>query len=210
MKFSKRQNRQNIKNIKTFYNKNYTAEKFPYGLKPNSIVKNLLKYVSSGRILDLGAGYGKDSLFLASKGFDVFAIDISSVAIAQFKKLAKKSKFKINAKVGNLNNRSWPRNVKIFIDVYTLHHLPYAEGKRYLKRIQNNTPKGGFNVIKAMMKKGDLYEKNKRIKRPSFMFDKGELKRLYKSWEILEYKESKNPDKKKMKNFVAEIIARKK
>ncbi|MDP3769483.1 MAG: methyltransferase domain-containing protein [Candidatus Sungbacteria bacterium] len=210
MKFLKRQSGQNIKNIKSFYNKNYTAEKFPYGLKPNSIIKKLLKYVSSGRILDLGAGYGKDSLFLASKGFEVFAIDISSVAIAQLKSLAKKSKFKINAKVGNLDNCSWPKNIKIFIDIYALHHFPYAQGRRYLKRIQDSTPKGGFNVIKAMMKKGDLYEKNKRTKRLSCMFDKGELKRLYKFWEILEYKESKNPDKKKMENFVTEIIARKK
>ena len=178
-----KKNKQNVENIREFYDKNYLEEKFPYGLKPNSIIKKLLRYVSAGVVLDLGAGYGKDSLFLAAKGFKVFAIDASPVAASQLKMLAQKSKLKIKAKAGNLMDfRSWPRNVKVFIDIYTMHHFSEKEGHRYLNKIQTSTPKGGLNVIKAMMKKGSLYAKNRRIKRQSFMIGKGELIKLYKSW----------------------------
>ena len=196
-------------NLKKYYNDTYSTEKYPYGLKPNSTVKALLKFVSSGKVLDLGAGYGKDSLYLASKGFKVFALDFSPVAIGQLQELAKKLKIKLNARSSNILKAKWPQGANIFINIYTMHHFPDRMGRNYLKRIHNTTPKNGYNVIKAMMRKGQLYEKNKKLKRASFMLKKGELRKIYEGWKILKYKESNDPDKKKVSNYVAEIIAQK-
>jgi 2-polyprenyl-3-methyl-5-hydroxy-6-metoxy-1,4-benzoquinol methylase len=49
----------------------------PFGINPAEIVERILKYKSSGSVLDIGAGQGRNSLFLAKSGFSVEAIDSS-------------------------------------------------------------------------------------------------------------------------------------
>jgi tellurite methyltransferase len=46
------------------------------------IVERFYHLAQKGNVLDLAAGLGSNALFLAQKGFTVFAIDISEVALA--------------------------------------------------------------------------------------------------------------------------------
>jgi hypothetical protein len=46
-----------------------------FGEKPSPIVEALPKFISSGNALDIGAGDGGNSLYLASQGFNVTAND---------------------------------------------------------------------------------------------------------------------------------------
>ena len=63
------------------FDEQYKKEKCLWGLKPIPIVKSLLKYKSFGKVLDLEAGEGRNSIFLAGKGFDVTAGDLSEPGI---------------------------------------------------------------------------------------------------------------------------------
>lgn len=57
-------------------------------------VKFILKHLKSGNnttLLDLGCGSGEDAIFLAKKGYEIFAIDISQNMINQAQKKAEKS-----------------------------------------------------------------------------------------------------------------------
>jgi len=47
------------------------------------------KWSVSGAVLDLGAGCGRDSIYLAMKGFNVFAFDSDDSALTRIKKLSK-------------------------------------------------------------------------------------------------------------------------
>ena len=53
------------------------------GTKPSSVVVKYWEYAPVGSALDLACGNGRNSLFLADKGFHVDAVDISRVAIDQ-------------------------------------------------------------------------------------------------------------------------------
>lgn len=52
---------------------------------PSSIVSHYHSMASKGRALDLAAGNGRNTLFLADKGFRIDAVDISDVAMERLK-----------------------------------------------------------------------------------------------------------------------------
>ncbi len=52
----------------------------------NSITKEAARCIKGKNVLDLGAGIGKDALFLAKKGFNVTGVDKSKEAIAKLKR----------------------------------------------------------------------------------------------------------------------------
>ncbi|WP_207654604.1 bifunctional 2-polyprenyl-6-hydroxyphenol methylase/3-demethylubiquinol 3-O-methyltransferase UbiG [Sulfobacillus sp. hq2] len=59
--------------------------------QPNASLVNMLQKhfeLAKGRIVDLGCGEGRDSLYLAQQGLEVTGVDISSVALGRARELA--------------------------------------------------------------------------------------------------------------------------
>jgi tellurite methyltransferase len=65
--------------------------------RPSKEIVEILKYKRLGTVLDLGAGKGRNALFLAKKGFDVVGVDKSPEAIKDFLENAKKPVFVLKA-----------------------------------------------------------------------------------------------------------------
>lgn len=64
------------------WNKRYQNETYPHG--PSAIVKKYAKLAQGPKALDIAAGNGRNSLYLAREGFGVDAIDIADAALSQF------------------------------------------------------------------------------------------------------------------------------
>ncbi len=63
--------------IKYFmWEKEYKKKTFYWGLKPDPLLVKYLPQIPKGKALDIGAGEGRNSFFLAKEGFEVEAIDI--------------------------------------------------------------------------------------------------------------------------------------
>lgn len=67
----------------------------PWGSEPRPALVELcetgritVEGMAPGRAIDLGCGNGRDSIFLASQGFDVIGVDFSEVAISQAREIA--------------------------------------------------------------------------------------------------------------------------
>jgi cyclopropane fatty-acyl-phospholipid synthase-like methyltransferase len=58
-----------------------------WGKEPGKFVKLISQIISSGNVLDIGAGEGKNSVYLAQLGFDVTAIEVSKYAINNFHRI---------------------------------------------------------------------------------------------------------------------------
>lgn len=81
------------------YNLKYSKKGFYWGIKPHKLVIDSIKYLpSAAKVLDLGCGEGKNSFYLAKKGFNITSIEISEAGIKKLKDFAKKRKPK---------NKSW-------------------------------------------------------------------------------------------------------
>ena len=70
------------------WDQRYTRATALYGAEPNQFVVEELAGLSPRRVLDLACGEGRNSLWLASQGHEVTALDFSEVAIGHATELA--------------------------------------------------------------------------------------------------------------------------
>ncbi|MDH5257262.1 MAG: methyltransferase domain-containing protein [Gammaproteobacteria bacterium] len=93
-------------------------------IKNQNVSKGLLEnshlLPASGRGLDLACGTGGDAIFLASKGFDVDAWDISDTVTEKLNYYAAENKLSINAEARDINLNP-PSNASY--DVITVAHF---------------------------------------------------------------------------------------
>ena len=86
--------------MKPFWENEYLdKEKSTFG-NPSKDVKEIISYLNKdARILDVGCGDGRHSLYLANLGFKVDAFDISTNAIKKIDYLKKQNNLDINTYV---------------------------------------------------------------------------------------------------------------
>src|SRR6059058_730091 len=71
-----------------FWDQRYGAEGLVYGEAPNEFLVSCAgRLARVGRALDLGAGEGRNALWLASLGLDVLAVDQGAVGMEKARRL---------------------------------------------------------------------------------------------------------------------------
>jgi SAM-dependent methyltransferase len=144
-----------------FWNKVYKSDNSFFGDKPSNFAIrcfNHMKENNSKKVLELGAGHGRDTLFFASNGIEVYALDYSATAIKILDKMTKEKRLPIKTQIFNVNN-SLPFPDNYFDAVYShmllnmrfsLHelHFIFSEIRRVLKSkglnffsVRNNSDK---------------------------------------------------------------------
>lgn len=199
--------------IRKHYNKFYSRNDFAFGSEAELFVKYILKYIYSGYVIDLGAGEGRNSIYLSSKGFRVKAVDISSVAIKKLDSFTKRLNLRLETKREDIRTMKLPKNCDVFLSTFVMHHFTKREGVSFIKKIKTKTPLRKFNVIIVFTNDGDFYRSAPNKDR--FLLVRGGLRRLYHGWKILQYKEwrtrafTKKADGGPMFNIAAGVIAQK-
>ncbi len=142
------------------------------------------KMLKSGKVLDIGCGLGRNSLYLAKQGFDVTAIDLSQVAIQMLREEATQRGVQINAIIGDVKQALLPTDYSLIICTRTLQHLEVANSQWMIKRMQEKVIPGGLNVVTVYCH-GPL--EDDRIFTPGHFFNKNEIRDLYKDWKIVSH-----------------------
>ncbi len=70
------------------WDKRYAAKELVWSAAPNQMFAQEVADLAPGRALDVGCGEGRNALWLAERGWQVTAIDFSSVAIDKAKRIA--------------------------------------------------------------------------------------------------------------------------
>ena len=79
------------------YDKTYKNFDNVFGSNPEEILTNFFDKIDKTKpVLDIGAGQGRNSIFLAEKGFEVDAIDPSIVAVETLSEISQKRNLNIN------------------------------------------------------------------------------------------------------------------
>ena len=71
-----------------FWDLRYDVGDYVYGTQPNHYFREILSSMSPGRLLLAGEGEGRNAVYAASLGWEVFAFDISMVAKKKAMELA--------------------------------------------------------------------------------------------------------------------------
>ncbi len=201
---------------KEYFDRAYTEHEKIFDGKPHANVETIVTLLPPhSSVLDLGAGNGRDAVYLAEHGAEVTAIDISSVGLELLRKKA--AERGVNIKIIESNLRDFDFKDKSYDAIvcnFALHMFLRPFGPALVKKVQDHTKPGGLNAVGVLMKEGDFYPKV--LNKDRFFLDPNELKELYKDWEILYYEEktlnltlATNADGSPGKNKEAIIAARK-
>ena len=131
-----------------FWDKRFNQGEYVFGKKPAAaLVAHEELLIPQGETLVVADGEGRNSVYLASKGFKVSATDYSSVALEKAKKLAQEKNVAVNFKVEdiyniNLRNKKYDNVIGIFIQFIPPHQITSI-----LKSLQRLTKIGGTLFI---------------------------------------------------------------
>lgn len=138
------------------------------------------------KILDIGCGTGRHSIFFAKNGFDVFGFDQSDKAIQRANELAKKEKLNLNLKVWNMTIFPYPYSDSSFsavISTKVIHHTTIGNIRKISKEILRITKRGGYLFVEvpAFIKLKRIKEQNpqdsyREIEEQSIVFLEGDEK----------------------------------
>jgi tellurite methyltransferase len=171
-------------NPKNYWDKIYSNQNYVYGKAPDKFLAENFDYIMPGsKVLDIGAGEGRNSSFLAKKGHKVTAIDISSVAMKKARLLAKENGVRINTVTANIFKYDFPsESFDVIVNFYFVNKEVHQKMKRWLKP-------GGLIIFEAFTLKEKINNpKMKEDKEDSFL-KPGELLKLFPGYTVLKYEE---------------------
>jgi len=84
------------------WDERYRSSELVWSAGPNAFVAELLADLPPGRALDLAAGEGRNALWLAERGFEVEAVEFSSVALEKLRSLAEHRGVAVTCTLGDL------------------------------------------------------------------------------------------------------------
>ncbi|MBU2589620.1 MAG: methyltransferase domain-containing protein [Nanoarchaeota archaeon] len=170
------------------------------------IMDDVLKLIQQGKVLELGAGEGNESLFLAEKGFEVTCLDINEKNIKKIQDKAEKENLKIKTIIKDLREFKIEESFDLIFSIATLHILEDKEiVLDLIKQMKEHTKTNGLNLLIVFRDSDPTCEDPE-----DGYFGDEELKEIYKDWKIENYEiYDEYDDDDEQTNKLAYIIARK-
>jgi len=174
----------NKKNAVQLWDERYQKPEYLFGKEPSDFLKTFIGSLSKGAALDVAMGEGRNSVFLAEKGFKVEGLDCSAKAIEKAKKLATEKKVSVDAKVQNLDFYLMP-----LMKFNTIVMAYYRPATRFFSELKRGLVAGGTVLIEGYTV--DHFKKNQN--NPYLDLDQcfkpNELLSHLKDLQVLYYKE---------------------
>jgi 2-polyprenyl-3-methyl-5-hydroxy-6-metoxy-1,4-benzoquinol methylase len=117
---------------------------YPYSLLTQQTLR-LLAGRPYGRALDLGAGEGSDAIRLALLGYDVHAVEVSTIGAKKIKDFAQEANAKLRVTAADIRDFTPDGLYDVVICNGVLHYV--KDKKSVISLMQSVTSPGGVNVI---------------------------------------------------------------
>jgi tellurite methyltransferase len=159
-----------------------TPDHYIWGKAPSTFAKELVELIpEGGRVLDLGCGEGRDSVYFASQGFEVTALDLSSDGLKKGQRLADERKVNVRWLCCSMLDVPVAGRFDLVYSCGAIHHVPKEARHRLFRRIKVLTRPGGVHAHVVFTDARVYREKGEEID----YFSRGDLGRLYGDWSIL-------------------------
>lgn len=185
-------------NFNDFYSK---TEKYFSAQYSGGMETTIKKYsIAPCKALDVGAGEGRNALYLAAIGFDVIAVEPSDVGAQKIIRQSKENGLDIYVYQADfLSVANDISNVGFVVLLTVLEHMEYNYMLQAVSMIKKLMQPGGYIYIVVFTEDDPGFKKD--IKNASecamfiqHYFKKGELRNLFSDFEILEYSEYMKED----------------
>lgn len=131
----------------------YDSDELSFGDAPTKEVEEYIDGLGgSGLALDMGAGDGRNSLFLAEKGFDVIALDSSKTGLEKLQRIANERGLGDRLKIVHMDAREWEypeRKFDLIVAITLFDHLEGSDINKLFHKVRKSLKRGGYIFIKV-------------------------------------------------------------
>ena len=170
-------------NIISYWNRYYNNEvKF----KESSFARFVSRYIGRSKkkkIIDIGCGNGRDSIFFCKKGYVVTGIDISKIDIKKNSILKNKNLFFLNF---DIENDTTSKKFDIIYSRFFIHALTNKGEKKFIELVNKIKTKNTLVFLEFRNSKDEIFNKLKDRKHNKFVnFGKGHYRRIINTKEFI-------------------------
>ena len=129
-----------------FWNDRYAQDTYVYGTRPNAFVEAAAdRWLADAQaVLALGAGEGRNAVFLARQEHDVTALDYATEGLRKARRLAEQSDVSVDTVLADV--REWQPDRTWDAIVVTFLHLPHADRPDLYALLRRGLRPGGVLV----------------------------------------------------------------
>jgi SAM-dependent methyltransferase len=175
--------------LKEFWNERYLSDDYAFGESPNEFLKSVLPSIQPGKILFPAEGEGRNAVFAATLGWDVYAFDVSEEGKRKADLLAQKNGVAINYIVQGMDESSYPTDSFDAIALIYAHFNQDVRSIFHQKLAQLLKP-GGHIILESFSKEHLQYNRlNPAVGGPtdeSLLYAIDEIKQDFSAFTALE------------------------
>ncbi len=146
-----------------------------FNTRPNALLVAAVDGVPAGKALDVGMGQGRNSLFLAGKGWEVTGFDVAGVGLQKAKEQAAGAGLTITTVLASDEEFDFGR------DRWDPIAIIYALAKRSVHRVRDALKPGALVVVEA----GQIDTSG-----APFEYQSNELLEIFRGFRILKYEDT--------------------
>lgn len=174
--------------MKNIYEDLYKTDEYYWSVVPSYTcykVLELMPPVKKFKLLDIGCGEGKNSVFFARNGYDVTAFDLAASGVEKTKNLAERIGVSIHVFQADLNEYRLTEKFDILFSNGVLHYVPESLRKELFENYKAFTENNGINMLSVFVDKPFIAPppENEDTAQP---WISGELMSYYHDW-CIEY-----------------------
>ncbi len=179
--------------MENIWDTRFSQKEYAYGVLPNAFFKSVLDtYNVKGKLLLPAEGEGRNAVYGAKKGLEIYAFDTSKEGCKKALKLAKENKVTINYEVGEFDDLEL-LNEKFDVVALIFAHFSIDIVSEYHKKITSLLNPNGLIILEGFSKSHLEYQKNNPKaggpKKLEMLFSKETIKRDFPDFEILKLEE---------------------
>ena len=165
----------------------YGREEYYWGTEPNDLAERAVARIADpedATVADVGAGEGRDAVFFAERGADVYAVDPIPEGLEKAERLADERGVEIETLRGDVNDLELPEPVDCFYSIGTVQYLRPDEREAQFGHFREATRPGGVHAVFAFVDHPDVPTPPDWGDNEHF-YEQGELRGYYDGWEVL-------------------------
>jgi tellurite methyltransferase len=163
-----------------------TPDRFIWGTRASSLARALAPRLGAGaRVLDLGCGEGRDSVYLAERGHHVTGVELSIVGLRKAARLAAERGARVRWVCAAMPDLPVRGPFELVYSCGSIHYVARRERSALFERLWTLTRPGGYHAHVVFTDRRIYREKDEIV----HYFAPQELRQAYRDWSILRHDE---------------------